>query len=288
MLRIKKYNKISLVIFFVFITFSLIGQNSPDSLSAYLEIAAKNNPNVIQKFYEYQAALQKVPQVGSLADPELSIGYFLKPMEQIGGSQVADFRLMQMFPWVGTLKAAKDEMSMMAKAKYESFRQAKSTVFYNVEITWYELYKNEKEIQITTKNIEILKMIEQLALVKFKSSGQGNITSSVSSATMQNSSSAVSSSTGSGMQNMTGSSTSPGTSSNQAMQSGSMSSGTSGSGLADLFRIQIAIGDLQNDSILYQSIKKTISAKFNLYLNRSEQTEIILPDTLKLSALSMT
>ena len=48
-----------------------------DSLYSYLEIAAKNNPTVLQKFSEYQAALQKIPQVGSLSDPELSLGVFL-------------------------------------------------------------------------------------------------------------------------------------------------------------------------------------------------------------------
>ena len=97
-------------------------QQYPDSLFQYLEIAAKNNPTVRQKFTEYQAALQKIPQVGSLSDPELSLGVFLKPMELVSGNQVADIRLMQMFPWFGVLKNAKDEMSLMANAKFELFR----------------------------------------------------------------------------------------------------------------------------------------------------------------------
>ena len=71
------------------------GQSATDSIAAYLATAAKNNPTVLQKFNEYQAALQKVPQVGSLPDPELSLGVFLSPMELIGGNQVADIRLAQ-------------------------------------------------------------------------------------------------------------------------------------------------------------------------------------------------
>jgi cobalt-zinc-cadmium efflux system outer membrane protein len=47
------------------------GQQYPDSLLKYLELAAKNNPAVLQKFTEYQIALQKIPQVGSLSDPVL-------------------------------------------------------------------------------------------------------------------------------------------------------------------------------------------------------------------------
>ena len=81
------------------------------------------------------------------------------------GNQVADLRLMQMFPWFGVLKNAKDEMSLMAKAKYESFRDAKLRLFYDVQRTWYELIKIQQEIRISEKNIEILKTIERLTLV---------------------------------------------------------------------------------------------------------------------------
>ena len=85
---------------FLYITLFVLNLNSygQDSLMSYLEISAKNNPAVLQKYYEYQAALQKVPQVGSLPDPELSVGIFLSPMELVSGNQVADIRLMQMFP----------------------------------------------------------------------------------------------------------------------------------------------------------------------------------------------
>jgi outer membrane protein TolC len=165
----------------LFMTFVALGswlitssQQYPDSLLRYLEIAAKNNPSVQQKFSEYQAALQKVQQVGSLSDPELSLGVFLSPMELVSGNQLADIRLMQMFPWFGVLKSAKDEMSLMANAKFELFRDAKLQVFYDVQQTWYELYKVQKNINISEKNIEILKIIERLALTRFKSASSEN------------------------------------------------------------------------------------------------------------------
>ena len=154
--------------------FAAYSQQYPDSLFQYLEIAGKNNPTVLQKFSEYQAALQKVPQVGSLSDPELSLGVFLKPMELVSGNQLADIRLMQMFPWFGVLKNAKDEMSLMANAKFELFRDAKLQVFYDVQRTWYELYKIQKDIEVSEKNIDILKVIERLAMVRFKSASMGS------------------------------------------------------------------------------------------------------------------
>src|ERR1035437_10039851 len=153
---------------------------SQDSLIYYLGSAAKNNPTVLQKFAEYQASLQKVPQVGSLPDPDISLGVLLTPMELIGGKQVADIRLMQMFPWFGVLKNAKDEMSLMAKAKYESFRDAKLQVFFDVQSKWYELQKVKQNIRISEKNIELLHTIERLAIVRFKAVSTGNSTTSSS------------------------------------------------------------------------------------------------------------
>jgi outer membrane protein TolC len=215
-------------------------QQYPDSLIKYLEIAAKNNPTVLQKFSEYQAALKKIPQVGSLSDPELSIGVFLSPMELVNGNQVADIRLMQMFPWFGVLKNARDEMSLMAKAKFELFRDAKLQVFYDVQRTWYELYKVQKDINISEKNIEILKIIERLALVKFKaapSEGSGTITSN-------------------------------------PVISSTMSSSSGNSGLTDIYRIQIETGDLENNISLLKNQRNTVMALFNTYLNRSVTTPV--------------
>jgi len=246
-------------------------QQYPDSLLRYLEIAAKNNPVVLQKFSEYQASLQKIPQVGSLPDPELSAGVFLSPMELVSGNQVADLRLMQMFPWFGVLKYARDEMSLMAKAKFELFRDAKLQVFFDVQRTWYELYKVQKDISISEKNIEILKLIERLALVRFKSASLENTGSSSQSLVNAPVSSSSNSTGSSGMQTMGGGQSNTGSSgSNQSssMQTGTMGTSSGSSGLADIYRIQIESSDLENNIALLKNQQNSIMAKFNTYLNR--------------------
>jgi outer membrane protein TolC len=265
-------------------------QQYPDSLAIYLEIAAKNNPGVLQKFSEYQAALQKVPQAGSLSDPQLSLGVFLKPMELVNGNQVADIRLMQMFPWFGVLKNAKDEMSLMANSKYELFRDAKLQVFYDVQRTWFELFKNQKEISISEKNIEILKTIERLALVRFKSPSSVNSvpipSSSVPSGIGQNSSTGSS-----GMQSMgTSQYASGSTTANQVsstMQTGSMGTSAGSSGLADLYRIQIESGDLENNIALLKSRRNSILAQFNSYLNRPATSKVSMPEKISPDSLGL-
>ena len=264
---------------------------SQDSLSFYLTAAAKNNPTVLQKFNEYQAALQKVPQVGSLPDPELKMGVFLSPMELVSGNQVADLRLMQMFPWFGTLRAAKDEMSLMANAKYESFRDAKLQVFYEVQQTWYELYKVRQNIVLSEKNINILKTIERLALVRFKSTPLSNSNTSTSGSAMPAS---VLQNTGNspgmgGMGSSAGSITGAVSQSqtSQGMQTNSMGSSASGSSLSDLYRIQIEIGELENNTALLKNQQNTLVAKFNSYLNRDVVSPVTLPDSLTVEPLDI-
>ena len=59
-----------------------------DSLSHYLETAARYNPSVNSSFALYKASLEKIPQAGAFSDPELEMGFFFKPMEQLSGKQV--------------------------------------------------------------------------------------------------------------------------------------------------------------------------------------------------------
>ena len=267
--------------FYLFLCISAYSQT--DSLLNYLEIAAQNNPTVLQRYFEYEAALQKVPQVGSLPDPDFSLGVFLSPMELIGGNQVADIRLMQMFPWFGVIKSAKDEMSLMAKAKYGSFRDAKLQVFYDVQRKWYDLHKVKQNIRISEKNIEILRTIERLAIVRFKAAPTGNGTATPNRR-MSPASTQSATSGSSGMQSMGGiSGNTAGSVSNQAastMQDNSMGSSSGSSGLSDVYRIQIEIGDLLNNIELLKNQWNTTVAEFNSYLNRPPDSPVSLPDTL--------
>ncbi|MBS3994104.1 MAG: TolC family protein [Bacteroidetes bacterium] len=275
-MKIKKI----LVLLTLMVSFTNTHSQNDDTLEKYFQEAVKNNPTVNQKFAEFNAALQLIPQVGSLPDPEFSAGFFLKPMELLAGNQVADLRLMQMFPWFGTLKYAKDEMSLMAKAKFETFRDTKFQVMLEVQQAYYELYKVQKDIEISQRNLEILNTLERLSLIKFKT---GSITGTSNNIPKRSAANISSSNTGGGMQGMGGNSSLP-TSNNTAMSSGSMSNSSmptnSSSGLADLYRIQIEIGQLENDIELLKNQKTTFTALFNNVLNREPKSLVIIPDTL--------
>ena len=83
------WQKIFLCIYLCFNVYLIVPGYSQQkgSLDHSLEIAAKNNPVVLQRFAEHQASLQKIPQAGSLSDPQLDLGVFLTPMELLNGNR---------------------------------------------------------------------------------------------------------------------------------------------------------------------------------------------------------
>ena len=211
------------------------------------------------------------------------LGFYLKPMELIAGNQIADFRLMQMFPWFGALKAAKDEASKMAISNFENFINYRNELFYNTKVVYYNLFQIKKDIEITGKNLKILKTIEQIVLIKYKSnSGNSSAATGASMGTGSNNQTSGNSSMGSmGNQSQSGNANSSSASSSSSMSSAgsSMSSGGQNQ-MVNLFRIQIEINSLENNLALLNDKLKTEKVSFNRYLNRLPETEVFIQDTI--------
>jgi outer membrane protein TolC len=262
-----------------------------DSLNYYLEIAEKNNPTVMQRYNEYQAALQKIPQANSLPDPQLEMGFFLSPMELMAGNQVADVKLMQMFPWFGVLKNAKDEMSLMAKAKYEAFVDAKLQVYLDVQSIWFDLYKVRQNLIISANNLELLKTIERLSIAKLKTGSTSNASNSASGKMQGNGASGLPASSGGMSGGMNNNSTSLGLVTNSKANgvSGTMNApmNPGSSVLVDIYRIQTEIQELENSILLLKNEKQIIQSKFNSQLNRNLQLPVAVINSLPVEPLDI-
>ena len=158
----KKY----IIIILTFLGFSTLA--NAQSLDDYFKIAAENNPGLEAKYNSFEAAMQKVTQVSSLPDPNLSFGYFVSPVETRVGPQRARFSLTQMFPWFGTLKAQEDAATLMAEAKYQEFLDARNKLYYKVSASYYPLYELQKLISIEEENQRILSSYKEIATIQFQ------------------------------------------------------------------------------------------------------------------------
>jgi cobalt-zinc-cadmium efflux system outer membrane protein len=158
-----------LIISFILLwSFKGLTQENDKTLNDYLILAAENNPGLRATFNDYMAAMEKVPQAGTLPDPQFAFGYFINPVETRLGPQKATFGLQQAFPWFGSLSAREDASSELAKAAYEVFENKKSNLYFEVKTAFYNYYFMEKAIQITKDNIEILRIFKNLSLVKIE------------------------------------------------------------------------------------------------------------------------
>jgi outer membrane protein TolC len=257
--------------FIIFFLSFLIRSNAQENIDTLLIIAAQNNPGLKAKFNKYLADLQKIPQVGSLPDPNISFGYFIKPMELVSGNQVGQIQLMQMFPWFGTLKAAKNEASTMALSSFELFRAEKEEIFYNVRTTYYRLFLTQKQLKVYDTTYILLKSIEQLLLTKLGIITTGS-TNPVNTESQFSKSSNVQGSNNMGMNSNKKSST------QQGMNNTSMSG--NGSAFSDLLRLQVEIKELEDNIAYLNNRKQNLIIQINSLLNRKPYIDILIPDSL--------
>lgn len=249
-----------------------------DSLSHYLELAARNNQLLQSDFTTYKASLEKIPQAGAYADPQLEMGFFLKPMELIGGQQVADLKLMQMFPWFGTRRAARKEATEMSRMAYQQFRETRDKLFFEVKSQWYALTTMHRKLRNVEENQELLVALEELATNRFSASGGKGSTTPATPATpapaIQQAAPAMAGmgGGGSGMDVSMGSGGS-------GMGGTTMRSGSSG--LSDVLRVQLELNELENERQRIMTQITAAQATFNALLNRAVSTPVSVPEEVE-------
>ncbi|MGK7393242.1 MAG: TolC family protein [Candidatus Cyclobacteriaceae bacterium M3_2C_046] len=139
-----------------------------EGLYDYLELAAENNPGLRASFKDYLAALEEVPQVNALPDPQLMFGYFIAPVETRVGAQQFTLSASQAFPWFGTLQTREDAAVQQAKVAFQEFQSQKLTLFEQVKTTYNNMYFLQKSIDISRENLVLLESLKELARINFE------------------------------------------------------------------------------------------------------------------------
>lgn len=158
-----------------------------DSLGYYLELAARNNPQINADFSLYKASLEKVPQAGAYPDPELGDRFLPETDGDLVRKANSGFHLDANVPLVRYRKAARNEATEMARMAYEQFRNSRNNLYYEVKSQWYQLCNISEQYKNTQANLRLLDQLEQLALNRFsapsaKAGGSSVLPSPVSSA----------------------------------------------------------------------------------------------------------
>jgi outer membrane protein TolC len=156
---------IVVIILFHLVTKLLVAQ----PLSGLLTLALENNPELQGWEKQYQAALQKAPQVSQLPDIQLGVAApVYRPNTRLG-AQSLTLGATQMLPWFGVLDAKKAVTLSMAEIKYENIEATRLELFFKIKSAYYQLYFLSEKQKILQNSIHIFESLEQVALGRLES-----------------------------------------------------------------------------------------------------------------------
>ncbi|HRK54360.1 MAG TPA: TolC family protein [Cyclobacteriaceae bacterium] len=144
------------------------------SLDEYVEFALQNNPGLKASHTEFEVAMQKVPQMGTLEDPNLRVSAFGQMVETRTGAQMLNLSLEQMFPWFGTLKEQRNAAALNAEAVFESYKSDQNELILSVKEAYFPLYEIDEAIRLNEENLKILESFKTIAISKFQN-GAGKL-----------------------------------------------------------------------------------------------------------------
>lgn len=133
--------------------------------------AALNNAGLKAQFQQWQATLQKIPQVTALPDPRLNYGYFIQSVETRVGPQNHKVGIAQMFPWFGKLKLRGEKAAHDAETAFERLEANRQKLRFDVSDAYHEYSYLHRAIEIVDENVSLLKQLEGVAQAKLKGGG---------------------------------------------------------------------------------------------------------------------
>ena len=144
----------------------LIVQNAlwAQDLETLISLGLENNPEIKKYNLQYEIANEKVNEVNSIPNTELSYGYFVSEPETRTGAQKMKFSLKQMIPWFGSITARENYVNSLSDAKFEEIAIAQRKLIVSISNTYYNLYSLRSKDRVLEENINLVKVYETLAL----------------------------------------------------------------------------------------------------------------------------
>lgn len=144
----------------LFLMFSVQGQE----LESLVMEAYANNPEIRAFEFQYAVATEKINEANALPNTTVGAMVLANPPENTAMMEMAQFEVMQMFPWFKTITARENYASSLAEAQFEAIAIGKRKLAANVSQSYYTLFKNKGEQKIISENMELLKVYETMAL----------------------------------------------------------------------------------------------------------------------------
>jgi len=136
-------------------------------LKDLVEQALENNPGIRRAFGEYEAALQRIPQLTSLPDPMVGVTQYVRSPETRVGPQNTMLSISQRFPWFGKLSDRGKVAAKEAAALEQMYEARKAEIVRQVKLAYFDLAYIDRALRITDEDLGLLRHFETLAQARY-------------------------------------------------------------------------------------------------------------------------
>jgi outer membrane protein TolC len=142
-------------------------------LAALVDEALKNNPDIRASQAKIEAAKYRIPQVKSLPDPMVSVGYQNVGLSRYSYGDYSEsqwmFTASQMFPTFGK-RALKGEMAERDMENLQAMDDAlRLKTISRVKELYYDLFLSYKSVDILQEKRALFSKIEELSMARYGS-----------------------------------------------------------------------------------------------------------------------
>jgi len=137
----------------------------------YVSQAMERNPQLIAAYHSVAAQAEVIPQVTSLKDPMLTNNIWPiaeRSPQTLMGRMPYGMMVSQELPWFGKLRVKGEVAQQEVQMAVARLAQAELQVIEEVHLAYYELYFNQRAIEITRENRQLLEDLLQIAEARYR------------------------------------------------------------------------------------------------------------------------
>ncbi|MFA7173470.1 MAG: TolC family protein [Kiritimatiellia bacterium] len=138
-------------------------------LDALIVFGVENSPDLRSIYARWKAAENQVPQAAVLPDPRVSYGHFVESFKMKTGEQKQTVALSQTLPWFGKLPLKEKMAVKQAESIAQEYEAAVLGLVSRIKKSYYEYAWLHDAVQINREHINLLKVVESVASIRFKS-----------------------------------------------------------------------------------------------------------------------
>lgn len=131
-------------------------------LDSMIAAGLARNAGLHAAFDRWRAALDRIPQVTSLPDPNLSWGHFIQEIQTRTGPQQNRYSIKQTFPWLSKLRRRGDLAAAQAETLWWVVEEKRLEIIRDITDAWAEVAYLGRAIGITQDTLELLMQLEPI------------------------------------------------------------------------------------------------------------------------------